>query len=73
MVVADWLFNTDVWSRGEKGSSPENSQITAVPEVPEGLGVIVMTVAPATLFCAYHMSAMIFAPVSVALAPAASW
>ena len=31
VVVAGWLFKTEVWSRGDTVSAPENSQIIAAP------------------------------------------
>jgi hypothetical protein len=79
VVVAAWLLNTDVWSRGDAVSTPENSQMTAPPLVAVGLGVIVTLVAPAVLFFAYQMSTMssevmtaIALPASVYTLPALS-
>jgi hypothetical protein len=72
VVVAAWLFKTAVWLRGAVVFTPENSQMTAVPRVPLGLGVIVSVVAPELLFLAYQMSIIVFGPESTALAlPAA--
>src|SRR6266478_3392206 len=72
VAVAAILFNTAVRSRGAAVSTPENSQITAVPEVPVGFGLMVTAVAPRRLFFAYHRSAIKLAPVSNALAGPAS-
>jgi hypothetical protein len=49
VVVAGWLFKTDVWSKGEERSTFENSQITPPPVDPDGFGVMVNVVAPALL------------------------
>jgi hypothetical protein len=55
VVVAGWLFNTDVWSSGEVRATFENSQMTAAP-VPLDEGVMVTVVAPDLEFAAYQMS-----------------
>ncbi len=49
VVVAGWLFRTEVWSSGDVRFTLENSQITAPPVEPLGFGVIVNVVAPALL------------------------
>jgi hypothetical protein len=72
VVVAAWLLRTADWSKGLTVLAPENSQITAVPAVPLGLGLMVTTVAPDFEFLAYHKSAIEFEPASSARALPAS-
>jgi hypothetical protein len=55
VLVAGRLFKAPAYSRGAVRSTPANCQITAVPERPLLLGVIVRAVAPARLFAAYQM------------------
>src|ERR1700733_5703732 len=70
--VAGWLFKTATWSRGVAMFTPANSQITAVPVVPTGFGVIVRVVAAEVLFLAYHKSIIVLAAESTAFAVGAS-
>jgi hypothetical protein len=55
VIVAGWLFNTDVWSSGEVRATFENSQMTTA-SVPLAEGATVTLVAPDLEFAAYQMS-----------------
>src|ERR1700730_1360977 len=68
VVVAGWVFKVTVRSRGAAVSTPANSQTTAAPELPAGLGVTVTVVAPAVLFLVYQMSTIRFCAVLTARA-----
>jgi hypothetical protein len=56
VAVEAWLFRTAVTSSGAKRSAPANSQITTPALVTLALALIVIAVAPDTLFLAYQMS-----------------
>jgi hypothetical protein len=55
VVVAACSLKTAVWSKGDRTSRLEHSQIMAAP-CPLEDNVIVTVVAPAMLFLAYQMS-----------------